>query len=147
MYTALEDDQVQQYLASFYKEYPDIKLNVVRDSTGTIVAKAIAEKDSPVADVFWGTSASVMEGTCGAISGAVAVAGAMNSSANLEKPDSKQSTYELSRQIIGKFREKNGATVCRELKGIETGTVLRPCQGCIEDACDILEEVIPETGD
>jgi C_GCAxxG_C_C family probable redox protein len=88
-----------------------------------------------------------MEGTCGAISGAVAVAGAMNSSANLEKPDSKQSTYELSRQIIGRFREKNGATVCRELKGIETGTVLRPCQGCIEDACDILEEVIPETGD
>jgi iron(III) transport system substrate-binding protein len=60
VYTALEDDQVQQYLASFYKEYPDIKLNVVRDSTGTIVAKAIAEKDSPVADVFWGTSASVM---------------------------------------------------------------------------------------
>lgn len=31
------------------------------------------------------------------------------------------------------FREKNGSTVCKELKGIESGKVLRSCPGCIED--------------
>lgn len=60
IYTALEDDIIEKYLTSFKEEYPDINLDVVRDSTGTIIAKAIAEKDNPVADVIWGTSASVL---------------------------------------------------------------------------------------
>lgn len=60
VYTALEDDQIEKYLETFTEEYPDIKLNVIRESTGTLIAKAIAEKDNPVADVFWGTSASVL---------------------------------------------------------------------------------------
>lgn len=59
VYTALEDDVIQGYLQSFYEQYPDIELNIVRDSTGTIIAKALAEKDNPVADVIWGTAASV----------------------------------------------------------------------------------------
>ncbi len=60
IYTAFEDDQIDKYMASFKKKYPDIKTNVVRESTGTLIAKVIAEKDNPVADVIWGTSASVM---------------------------------------------------------------------------------------
>lgn len=60
IYTAFEDDQIEKYLASFKEQYPDIEVNVIRESTGTLVAKVIAEKDNPVADVIWGTSASVM---------------------------------------------------------------------------------------
>lgn len=60
VYTALEDDIIEKYLTSFYEKYPDIELNIVRDSTGTIVAKMIAEKDNPVADVVWGVAATVM---------------------------------------------------------------------------------------
>ncbi|MDO4556406.1 MAG: extracellular solute-binding protein [Lachnospiraceae bacterium] len=60
IYTALEDDIIEKYLESFREKYPDINLDIVRDSTGTIVAKAIAEKDNSVADVVWGTSASVL---------------------------------------------------------------------------------------
>lgn len=60
IYTAFEDDQIDKYLESFYEKYPDIKVNVIRESTGTLVAKVIAEKDAPVADVIWGTSASVL---------------------------------------------------------------------------------------
>lgn len=60
VYTALEDEQVTQYLASFNKNYPDIKVNIVRESTGTITAKMLAEKDNPKADVVWGTAASSM---------------------------------------------------------------------------------------
>ena len=60
IYTAFEDDQIDKYLASFKEKYPDIKLDVIRESTGTLIAKVIAEKDNPVADVIWGTSASLM---------------------------------------------------------------------------------------
>ena len=60
VYTALEDEQVSDYLAKFSETYPDITVNVVRESTGIITAKLIAEKDNPQADLVWGTAASSM---------------------------------------------------------------------------------------
>ena len=60
VYTALEDELVTEYLKSFYAKYPDIKVNVVRESTGIITARLIAEKENPQADVVWGTAASSM---------------------------------------------------------------------------------------
>ena len=62
IYTAFEDDQIDKYLQSFYEQYPNIKVNVIRESTGTLAAKVIAEKDAPVADVIWGTAASAILG-------------------------------------------------------------------------------------
>ena len=44
----------------FNEEYPDITVNVVRESTGIITARLLAEKDNPQADVVWGTAASSM---------------------------------------------------------------------------------------
>jgi iron(III) transport system substrate-binding protein len=58
IYTALEDDQLSEYLPLFQKAYPDIKVNKVRDSTGVVTAKLLAEKDNPTADVVWGLAAS-----------------------------------------------------------------------------------------
>jgi len=58
VYTALEDDIIAKYLESFKKQNPDIKVNIVRDSTGVITAKALAEKANPQADVIWGTAAT-----------------------------------------------------------------------------------------
>ena len=81
-------------------------------------------------------------GTCGAVSGAVMAAGFKNSTANFDGPKSKADTYKLSKQIVEAFEAKNGATICGDLKGIETGTVLRSCPGCIEDAVDIVSEVL-----
>ena len=60
VYTALEDEQVSDYLAKFNETYPDITVNVVRESTGIITAKLIAEKDNLQADLVWGTAASSM---------------------------------------------------------------------------------------
>lgn len=85
-----------------------------------------------------------MKETCGAVSGAVAIAGALKSSAQTDAPDSKGGTYRFTKEIVEKFIEKNGSAVCGDLKGVETGKVLRPCRGCIQDACSILEEVFPE---
>ena len=58
VYTALEDDELAVYVPAFEKAHPDIKLNIVRDSTGIVTAKLLAEKDNPVADVVWGTAAT-----------------------------------------------------------------------------------------
>ncbi|MED2009660.1 putative 2-aminoethylphosphonate ABC transporter substrate-binding protein [Brevibacillus borstelensis] len=58
VYTALEDDQIKSYLESFKQKHPETKINIVRDSTGVITAKLLAEKDNPQADVIWGVAAT-----------------------------------------------------------------------------------------
>ena len=83
-----------------------------------------------------------MEGTCGAITGACVLAGMKNSTGNLEKPNSKGASYKLSRQLVEEFKNQNGATQCRELKGVDTGKVLRACPDCIRDAARIAESVL-----
>lgn len=57
VYTALEDDQIPRYIKSFKEQHPDIDVKFVRDSTGIVTAKLLAEKDNPQADVIWGLSA------------------------------------------------------------------------------------------
>jgi len=47
VYTALETDQIKAYETGFNKQYPDIELKWVRDSTGVITAKLLAEKANP----------------------------------------------------------------------------------------------------
>jgi len=47
VYTALEADQLKAYQAAFEKKNPDIKIQWVRDSTGIITAKLLAEKEQP----------------------------------------------------------------------------------------------------
>ena len=54
-----------------------------------------------------GLGLGCMEGTCGAITGAATILGMKNSTANLEAPDSKGKTYQLSRKLIENFKDKN----------------------------------------
>ncbi len=58
VYTALETDQLKAYKESFEKANPDITIKWVRDSTGVITAKLLAEKANPQADVVMGVAAS-----------------------------------------------------------------------------------------
>lgn len=58
VYTAIEAEDLKRYAEAFNKEYPDIKINFVRDSTGVVTAKLLAEKDNPQADVVWGLAAT-----------------------------------------------------------------------------------------
>lgn len=83
-----------------------------------------------------------MEGTCGALTGACVLAGMKQSSGNLETPDSKAKSYKLSREILSQFEKKNQSVVCKTLKGVETGKVLRSCSDCIKDAAKIAEQVL-----
>ena len=58
VYTALETDQIKAYEEGFKKANPNIDIKWVRDSTGVITAKLLAEKANPQADLVVGTSAS-----------------------------------------------------------------------------------------
>ncbi len=58
VYTALEADLLPVYKKSFEAAHPDISIQWVRDSTGIITAKLLAEKDNPQADVVLGTAAT-----------------------------------------------------------------------------------------
>lgn len=58
VYTALETDQLKAYKEGFEKANPEIAIKWVRDSTGVITAKLLAEKANPQADVVMGVAAS-----------------------------------------------------------------------------------------
>lgn len=83
-----------------------------------------------------------MQCTCGAVSGAVLVAGMKNSSGDVTNPTTKGKTYTYAKKIVQDFKEKNGTVICKELKGVETKKMIRTCDGCIEDAARIAEEVL-----
>ncbi|TDO95737.1 putative 2-aminoethylphosphonate ABC transporter substrate-binding protein [Marinomonas balearica] len=58
VYTAVEAEDLKKYAARFNEDHPDIKINWVRDSTGIVTAKLLAEKENPQADVVWGLAAT-----------------------------------------------------------------------------------------
>lgn len=58
VYTAVEAEDLARYAETFNQSNPDIKINWVRDSTGIITAKLLAERDNPQADVVWGLAAT-----------------------------------------------------------------------------------------
>ena len=67
VYTALENDQLEPFKKAFESENKDIEIAWVRDSTGVVTAKLIAEKDNPRADLITGLAASsvALVGTMG----------------------------------------------------------------------------------
>ena len=58
VYTAVEAEDLAKYAAKFNETNPDIKIKWVRDSTGIVTAKLLAEKNNPQADVIWGLAAT-----------------------------------------------------------------------------------------
>ncbi len=90
----------------------------------------------------FGLGMGCMDGTCGALSGAIMLAGLKNSDGNLDAPATKADTYKISKEMLGKFREKCGSTICRELKGVDTGKLLCSCPDCICNAVEVVEEVL-----
>ena len=73
-----------------------------------------------------------MEGTCGSLVGAGMVLGLVSKDRALARKRMKQ--------VMMRFKERNGATQCRLIKGVDTGIVLRDCPDCIADAAEFLED-------
>jgi len=77
---------------------------------------------------------------CGAVTAMAAVVGMKFSDGNTDAPGTKKACYKKAAELVSEFEKKNSSIRCRDLKGIDTGTPLRSCAGCIEDAVILLEE-------
>ena len=129
-----------------------IKDTIVRHDKGFNCAQAVActycdllgykEEDIFRMTEGFGLGMGCMAGTCGALSGAVLLAGLKNSDGQIDAPKTKGKTYKLSRQLLERFHERCGSTICAELKGVTTGTPVHSCADCIKDAAAIVEEVL-----
>lgn len=73
----------------------------------------------------YGAGMGCMEATCGALVGAVMAAGLLTDG---------QGTGRMARATLAGFQDRCGATICKDLKGIATGTVLCPCTECVRNA-------------
>ena len=63
-------------------------------------------------------------------------------STGCEKIGSKKDSYAKAKVMMEKFAEKNSSVICKELKGLTGGPVLRTCDGCIEDAARLVAEYL-----
>ena len=76
--------------------------------------------------------------TCGAVTAMFMALGLATSNGDPSQGNTKPVTMKRIKALGKEFEEKNGSLICRELKGVDTGRVLRSCSGCIEDAVRIL---------
>jgi len=58
VYTAIEADELSMFKKAFESDYPDVNIKWVRDSTGIVTSKLMAEKANPKADIVWGLAAT-----------------------------------------------------------------------------------------
>ena len=81
----------------------------------------------------FGSGMGTMEGTCGALVGAIMVSSLLSELGEV---------MAASRAILPRFKELCGATICRDLKGIDTGKVLCSCENCVRNAVHAAAETL-----
>lgn len=82
----------------------------------------------------FGVGFGSMEATCGALIGANIILGLLS--------DGRPSLMMKSKEMLYEFKNMSKATICKDLKGIETGIVLCSCDDCVRNSCKILEDKI-----
>ena len=80
--------------------------------------------------------------TCGALSGAVFVAGMLHADATA--PTSKMNTYKVCAKISEDFVTHCGSGVCEVIKGLKSGPLLCSCNECIAYGVKLVEEMIAD---
>ena len=83
------------------------------------------------------------DGTCGALSGAIVVLSLLKSTLG----QTKEEIYSSVKELFDTFVEHNGSSVCKELKGTETGVELTSCGDCIIDAVRFTSQVLIHSSD
>ena len=58
VYTAIENEQIADYMKALNKTLPNLDVKMLRFSTGDISARFMAEKDNMQAEVIWGVGAT-----------------------------------------------------------------------------------------
>lgn len=102
-------------------------LSVLSDQTG-LEEQALRSLGSGFAVGMGG-----MEGSCGALIGAVMAAGLAARGAGMVR---------CARQMSTAFLRRCGAVTCKALKGAETGRILCSCEDCVRSAVMIYGQVM-----
>ena len=82
----------------------------------------------------FGVGFGCMEATCGALIASNIILGLLNDGSPLLMKESKKMLHE--------FQDKCKATICKDLKGRDTGIVLTPCDDCVRCAVELIEKRI-----
>lgn len=102
------------------------------------VVKALADftdvSEEKLNDIASGFAVGMggMEATCGAVIGATMVMGMLKEG---------KGSAATAREILNKFQEYSGATICKDLKGRDTGVVICSCDDCVRNAVRAFDEV------
>ncbi len=102
-----------------------------------------------------------MREVCGCVSGMLMVAGLDTGSVDGADKDMKAANYKVVQHLADEFKKKSGGSIiCRELLGIDKKVdnapvpsernkeyyKKRPCVMLVQDACEIIEKELLETG-
>lgn len=97
-----------------------------------------------------------MREVCGAVSASAMVLGSVCAATDGDDTESKKKNYDLVREFSERFVERHSSVVCREILKLDVKTENtakpddrtaeyyknRPCLKVVEDAAEILEEMI-----
>lgn len=84
-----------------------------------------------------------LKDTCGAVTGMFLIISLANSGGDMEDPTkTKMDTYQKFQEAAEAFRKKKGSVYCRDLKTEEGPQPLACCMECVEEAGEILEEML-----
>ncbi len=94
--------------------------------------------------------------TCGAVTGALMVLGLKFAGVNVSQVRAKEKTYELVREFVKKFKNRNGTIKCKDLIKCDISTpegrdlamkkdIFRIiCPKFVQDSAEILEQLLKE---
>ena len=92
----------------------------------------LSENDLNRIGAAYSVGMGCMEATCGALCAAQMILGM--------KEFEGRSILRDAAVLHKAFTEKCGASICKDLKGRDTGVVLCDCDDCVRNAIEILEE-------
>jgi len=84
----------------------------------------------------FGAGMGNMEGTCGSLIGAGIVLSIV--------AKDKAQAMQCMRRIMDRFKQRNGTTICKHLKGVDAQCPRRQCPDCVADAADFLEKELED---
>ena len=82
----------------------------------------------------FGVGMGCMEATCGALIGAQIIMGL--------KKYKAVPVLKNARELHQAFTEKCGASICKDLKGRDTGKVICECDDCVRCAVELAEKIL-----
>ncbi|MBI4824894.1 MAG: C_GCAxxG_C_C family protein [Nitrospirae bacterium] len=94
-----------------------------------------------------------MGDTCGAVTGALMVIGLKHGATDPADKKTKEKVHGLVNEFVEKFRSLSSSTICRDIIGLDIKTIGRlssgerkdvhtKCLKCVQDAVEILEEIL-----